>query len=175
MWYLTKEDSRAWCEGRGLHLNVGGHPIIDERKHSVITPISETNWSRLTSLSKYLASYLEPFDECLLWVTLWGVWGSSENLHLFYRLRESYGERRQLAVAPGHLFLNHEGADLATFIQMALLFGWDFYLLTSPTYHTAFVSHDEFVQFCTDDEEAAEKARHCLDVAPGTPMTKQEQ
>jgi hypothetical protein len=72
------------------------------------------------------------------------------------------------------LFLSHEGADLATFIQMALLFGWDFYLLTSPSYHSAFVSHDEFVQFCTDDEEAAEKARHCLDVDPGTPVAKRE-
>jgi hypothetical protein len=100
MWHLTKA-SRAWCEAHGFHLDVGGHPIIDERKHSVITSLSEINWSRLTWLSKFIASYLEPFDECLLWVTLWGVWGSSENLHLFYRLRESYGERRQLAAAPG--------------------------------------------------------------------------
>jgi len=174
MWYLSKEDSQAWCEGHGFHLDAKRHPIIDGRKYSVITSVAETNWARLTWVSRFIASYLAPFDECLLWVTTWGVWGSSENLHLFYRLRESYGERRQLEAAPGHLFLRYEEADLATFIQLALLFGWDFYLLPSPTYRTAFVSHDEFVQFCTDDEEAAEAARHCLDPDPGTPAAKQK-
>jgi len=103
-----------------------------------------------------------------------GVWGSSENLHLYYRVRESYGDRRQLAAAPGHLFAKHEGGDLATFIQLALIFGWDFYLLTSPAYHMAFVSHDEFIEFYTDDPDAAEKARHCLDVESGTPAVKLE-
>ena len=174
MWCLTKQESQAWCEGHGLGLDAAAHPIINERAHSVTTSLSETNWSRLTWLSKFIATYLEPFDECLLWVTQWGVWGSSENPHLYYRLRETYGERRQLAAAPGHLFLKHEGSDLATFIQLALIFGWDFYLLTSPAYHTAFVSHDEFIQFCTDDGDAAEKAQHCLDVDRGTPAAKRK-
>jgi len=87
-------------------------------------------------------------------------------------MRESYGDRRKLEAAPGHLFAKHEAADLATFIQLALIFGWDFYLLTSPAYHMAFVSHDEFIEFYTDDRDAAEKARHCLDVEPGTPAVK---
>jgi hypothetical protein len=174
MWYLTKEESQAWCQGHALRLDEAAHPIISDRAHSVTTSLSGVNWSRLTWLSEFLASYLEPFDECLLWVTLWGVWGSSENLHLYYRMRESYGDRRQLAAAPGHLFAKHEGADLATFIQLALIFGWDFYLLTSPAYHMAFVSHDEFIEFYTDDPDAAEKARHCLDVESGTPAVKLE-
>jgi hypothetical protein len=172
MWCLTREDSRAWCEGHGFRLAESGYPVIEKRRHSVILPLSEIQWYRVTWLSEFVASYLEPFENCLLWVTLWGVWGSSENLHLFYRLRESYGERRQLADAPGHLFLKHESSDLATFIALALLFGWDFYLLTSPEYHTAFGSHDEFLQFCTDDGDAAEKARHCLD--SDLPVTKPE-
>jgi hypothetical protein len=152
----------------------GGRPVISDGKHSVITTLAELNWTRLTWLSEYVASYLAPFDKCLLWVTLWGVWGSSENFHLFYRLRESYGEHRQLEDAPGHLFLKHESADLATFIELALIFGWDFYLLTSPTYRTAFVSHDEYIQFCTDNEEAAHEAQHCLDADPGTSPTEQK-
>jgi len=38
----------------------------------------------------------------------------------------------------------------------------------------AFVSHDEFIEFYTDDPDAAEKARHCLDVESGTPAVKLE-
>jgi hypothetical protein len=91
----------------------------------------------------------------MLWVTQWGVWPSSENLHLYYRLRASYGERRMLADAPGHLFSVHEKSDLATFTELATLFGWDFYLLPAPrAYRTAFVSHDEFLLLCTDKEHA---------------------
>ena len=105
-------------------------------------------------------------------MTLWGVWSSSENWHLFYRLRETYGERRPLWDAQGHLFLKHENADLKTFTQLALIFGWDFYLITSPDYHAAFVSHDEFLQFCTNDRVAAEEVQHCLDPEPKTPLVK---
>ena len=39
--------------------------------------------------------------------------------------------------------------------------------MTSPGYHTAFISHDELAVFCTDDDEAAHKAQHCLDANPG--------
>ncbi|HXX20850.1 MAG TPA: hypothetical protein VEJ46_15710 [Candidatus Acidoferrum sp.] len=140
--------------------------MIEDRAHSVRVDLSRMQWYKVTWFSEFIASYLPPFDECLLWVSLWGVWPSSENSHLFYRLRETCGERRQLSDAPGHLFLRSESADLATFIGLALLFGWDFYLLTSPAYHLAFGSHDEFVRFCTDDGEAAESARHCLDQDP---------
>jgi len=71
MWYLTKEESQAWCQGHALRLDEAAHPIINDRAHSVTTSLSGVNWSRLTWLSEFLASYLEPFDECLLWVTLW--------------------------------------------------------------------------------------------------------
>jgi hypothetical protein len=174
MWYLTKEDSRKWCEGHGFNSGRGGYPVIDDKKHSAVTYFSDKNWSQLTWFSGFLASYLQPFRECLLWVTEWGVWPSSENLHLFYRLRESYGERRHLHDAPGHSFLGHENADLATYIQVALQFGWGFYLVTSPSYQSAFVSHDEYVKFYTDDSDVAEKARHCLDPNPDRSLSRPE-
>jgi hypothetical protein len=71
-----------------------------------------------------------------------------------YRLRSSYGESRQLSDAPGHLFLKHEGADLATFIQLSVANGWDFHLLPAPAWKGAFVSHDEALDFYTDDPGA---------------------
>src|ERR1041384_3461789 len=60
------------------------------------------NFTRIFWFSGALVASLNKFDSCLLQVTTWGVWPSSENLHLFYRLRESYGERRLLNEAPGH-------------------------------------------------------------------------
>jgi hypothetical protein len=172
MWCLTKEESRVWCTGHGFTLDPTGHPVIGGQEHSVNLSVSKTNWSKLTWLSKFIASSLEPFEKCLLCVAEWGVWGSSENWHLFYRVRESYSERRELSAAPGHLFLRHEGADLATFIQLGLLFGWDFYLLPFPTYHTAFVSHDEYLQFCTNDGDAAREVQHCLDEESAAPASQ---
>ena len=64
MWYLTKEESQTWCEGHALVLDDTAHPIIKNRAHSVTVPLSEINWSKLTWLSGFVASYLEPFDEC---------------------------------------------------------------------------------------------------------------
>ena len=164
MWCLTKEEARGWCEGRGLKLDSAALPVVGGREHSIMTPFSGTTAAKLLWLSDFLATELAPFDECLLWVTLWGVW--SENWHLFYRLRETYGERRRLWHAPGHLFLKHEGADLTTFIQLALIFGWDFYLVPAPGYHAAFVSHDEYLKFSTNDGETAHRVQHCLDKEP---------
>jgi hypothetical protein len=91
-----------------------------------------------------------------------GRLASSENFHVFYRLRESYGERRPLYEAPGQLFLKYEDADLQTFIEVALLCGRDFYLLPTPAYAAAFMSHDEFIEVHTDDDEAIEKIKASL-------------
>ena len=158
MWYLSNEESQEWCRRSGLQLDEESRPVIGTRTHCIKKSLSELKVLRLTWVSRWIAEYLEPFNECLLWVTLWGVWNSSENFHLYYRLRESYGDCRQLAKAPGHLFGSHESSDLATFIELALLFSWDFYLLTSPEYQTAFVSHDEFMELCTNNSSAAEEA-----------------
>ena len=105
---------------------------------------------------------IEPFDHCLLWVTEWGVWHSSENWHLFYRVRESYAERRRLHDAPGHLFLEHEAVDLATFVGLALLSGWDFYILPDTAYANVFVSHDGFLHIYIDDLQVAESVENSL-------------
>ena len=43
----------------------------------------------------------------LLSITEWGIWPSSENWHLYYKLRQTYGDNRLLHDAPGHLFLEH--------------------------------------------------------------------
>ena len=70
----------------------------------------------------------------------WSIWPSSENWHLYYKLRQSYGDLRLLHEAPGHLFLEHESDDLASFLQIAMLNGWGGYILTQADYVTRSVT-----------------------------------
>jgi hypothetical protein len=45
------------------------------------------------------------------------------------------------------MFLEYEAEDLASFLQVAMLNGWDGYLLTQADYVNLFVSHDEYIDF----------------------------
>jgi hypothetical protein len=99
---------------------------------------------RLFWLSQQVVSALEYWEEALLWVVLSGIWPSCENLHLYYRLRESYGDKRHLDQAPAHLVLRHEGQDLTTLVHLCMLFGWEVYIFTGHDYARVFISHDEY-------------------------------
>ncbi len=86
---------------------------------------------RLTSFCRLLLDIISVgvTDEYLLWPMHWHDWGSRSNYHLYYRLRQSYGDFKQIHQSPGHLFLGHETPDIVTFTELALLFGWDFHLM----------------------------------------------
>jgi hypothetical protein len=98
-------------------------------------------------LAQQIAASLEYFDWCLLCVTQTEVWPSSENLHLYYALRRSYGEQGEIDQTPGQKFLRHELADLVSFIHIGMLNGWDMLLCTSHDYGRVFVSHDGWAEF----------------------------
>ena len=49
---------------------------------------------RKTALSRVFAYLLLRKSSVCVYVTGWGVWGSSENLDLFYGYRRSFGENR---------------------------------------------------------------------------------
>ena len=98
-------------------------------------------------MAHWIAQSLTLRQPTLLWITEWGIWPSTENWHLYYKLRHSYGDLRLLHEAPGHLFLEHESEDLASFMQVAMLNGWGGYVLTHANYVNAFFSHDEYMDF----------------------------
>jgi hypothetical protein len=98
-------------------------------------------------MAHWIASSLTYRMPTLLWITEWGIWPSSENWHLYYKLRHSHSDTRLLHEAPGHLFLEHELEDLASFLQIAMLNGWGGYILTQADYVNAFFSHDEYIKF----------------------------
>ena len=105
----------------------------------------------------------------LLWITETGIWPSSENWHLYYRLRQSYSDHVLLHEAPGHLFLEHETEDLASFLQIAMLNGWGGYVLTEADYVNAFFSHDEYIDFFADTNELLADVRATLVTSPSKP------
>src|SRR3569833_2996436 len=102
---------------------------------------------QIFALAQWMAQSLTYRQPTLIWATEWDIWPSSENWHLYYAIRHSYGDVRLLHEAPGHLFLGHEAEDLASFIQLAMLNGWGGYILTYADYVNAFFSHDEFIKF----------------------------
>lgn len=108
---------------------------------------------RIFFIAHWIASALTYRKPTLLYVTEWGIWPSSENWHLYYRLRETYGDTRLLHEAPGHLFLEHEPEDLASFLQIAILNGWGGYVLTEADYANVFFSHDEYIDFFATNSE----------------------
>jgi hypothetical protein len=101
---------------------------------------------------------LGSWDECLLWITLVGVWPSGEDWPAFYAWRGARGERRSLDVAPGYLFSEGEEDLLHAVLAQTFENAWDAYVLpvarsASPSMR-ARVSHDEWVEV---------QSRHAVD------------
>ena len=82
------------------------------------------------------------FSAALFWVTEYGIWPSSENMHLYYRLRSSYGNSTELRTEPGHLALAYEQSDLVSFLDLAIQFGWGGHVIPSGSLAYVFISHD---------------------------------
>lgn len=127
---------------------------------------------RLFFLAHWIATSVTFRMPVLLWITEWGIWPSSENWHFYYKLRETYGDKRLLAEAPGHLFLEHETEDLASFMQIAMLNGWGGHVLTQADYVNAFFSHDEYIDFFAELDENLSDVRTVLGAALPRPPAK---
>jgi len=77
-------------------------------------------------------------------------------------VRQTYGDNRLLHDAPGHLFLEYEAQDLASFLQLSMLNGWGGYVLTEANYVNAFFSHDEYIDFFAEHAENLADIRKVL-------------
>jgi hypothetical protein len=118
---------------------------------------------RIFSFAHWIATSLTHRRPTLFWITEWGIWPSSENWHLYYALRNRYGDSRLLQESPGHLFLGYEAEDLASFLQLVMLSGWGGYILTQANHVNAFLSHDEWVDFFAESPERLFEIRDSLD------------
>ena len=110
----------------------------------------------------WIATSLTYHKPTLLWLTEWKVWPSSENWHLYYKLRQSYGDRTLLPDAPGHLFLGNETEDFTSFLQIAMLNGWGGYVLMEADRVNAFFSNDEYIDFFASEGKDVAEVRRAL-------------
>lgn len=168
MRYLTAGECADWCGHHGTRLGADGLPerYPADAGDSVRLPLPETP-GQLPWLCRFISECLKPRHECLLWVTDFGIFPSNENLHLYYRLRQSYGDSRLLREAPGHLFLDYEDADLASFLQLGIVNGWDMHLFPELAYGEsdtarAVICHDEWISLHHREDGAIKEWRESL-------------
>lgn len=147
------EDSQIceWAEERGLHCEDGvAGQLRDLESHPPKAYAQGSRSGREADAAAELVAALGEWDECLVWITLWGVWPSSEDWPEFYAWRGSRGERRSLRKAPGHLFDRSELTALAHLVELVMKNAWDADILCSRGGRAdrvrARVSHDEWYQ-----------------------------
>ena len=165
MRFYTTSECEEWCQKFGVPLDEQRRPtreLVYRHRLRCDFPSSHT---QLLWFSSCIESSLQPRDTCLLWVTDFDIFPSSENHHLYYRLRQSYGDLRLLNEAPGHLCLKHETPEVVTLVQLSILFGWDVHLIPTVGYGRAFVCHDEWVEIGFDDQCEFEKTHQAFEQA----------
>ena len=146
MRFYTENECEDWLHQRGRKKPGESTPHVQRIGYP-------TEPYRVFGLAHWLATSHTHRMPVLLWITEWGIWPSSENWHLYYKLRQTYGDNRLLPDAPGHLFLEHEAEDLASFLQLSMLNGWGGYVLTEANYVNAAFSHDEYIDFLAEHAE----------------------
>jgi hypothetical protein len=147
MRFYTQQQCEEWLSQRKRVRPDQVEPLHTER---FTYPREAYRFFPIASVIAQSIMYRRP---TLMWVTEWGIWHSSENWQLYYKLRQTYGDFQLLQDAPGHLFLEYESEDLGTFLQLAMLNGWGGYVLTDADYVNAFFSHDEYMDFFTSTPE----------------------
>ena len=157
--FYTKQECEQWLSGRE-------RVKPDEDPENGLERFHYPERPSFYYVAHWIATQLTYRMPTLVWMTEWDIWQSGENLHLYYKLRQSYGDHRLLHEAPGHLFLKHEAEDLASFLQVAMLNCWGGYILPHANSVNAFFSHDEYFNFYTKREESLAGVRKLLGADP---------
>jgi hypothetical protein len=136
---LTASEAKKWCRANGAQLGDSGFPEARRRATSFEIP---TDAGRRVAL---VARHLEEFrgrGQSLVWFNDWSVWPSGQRMHIFERLRASYGETRPLAEVPAFLFNADEYEGFGSFVTLGVLFLWDVHVVGAHG-QLLFYSHDE--------------------------------
>ena len=148
MRFIEINEIEEWCRERGIGLGSDGALVDDPTlSHTKRASYAEGRRSgREPAVAVACARALGRWDECLLWVRVWGIWGSGENWPAYYALRGAQREKRSLDKAPGHLFESADGELFVSFLAQAMENAWDADILIVPKIKRIHVSHDEWVE-----------------------------
>ena len=148
---LTKENASEMLGGKSLDTFVSQ---LSNRLRQVGGTYSIPRDSGAkTALSRVFAYLLLRKSSVCIYVSGWGVWGSSENLDLFYGYRRSFGESRPLIEAPVHLFEPTEEDTFVSILCMVFYFVWDAWVFDIEGKALVRISHDEWLEVRADDDE----------------------
>ena len=149
--FLELNEIEEWCGEHRIEVDATGprpDPRLSHLAH--VTYASGQRSGREAAVARACLHALGEWEECLLWITLTGVWPSSEDWPAYYAMRGEWGERRALGVAPGHWFRRGENEPLTRFLTAVMENAWDAYVL--PVRHNGEIevrlriSHDEYVE-----------------------------
>lgn len=151
MEFLEGNQIGAWGEAHGL--TWGDHRALQLPASPVVYRGVYAHGRRSgeeVGAAEDLVTRVDEWDACLVVITLWNVWPSSEDWPTFYAWRAARGERRSLNIAPGHLFVHSERALLTELLTLIMENAWDADVL--PSWHGratnlhAKISHDEWYE-----------------------------
>jgi hypothetical protein len=157
---LTESECVQWAkrykvklDERSLPLRCNGHPHRLRLKFP-------SSYTKMLHVARRIEAVLYINSQCLLWVTDWEIWPSSENWQLFYRYRQSYGNNKLLSDAPGHLCLSHERPEIVTLLWLGMLQGWDLHIFPDNAWSNCiFISNDEWIEIGYEELAAANVAQ----------------
>lgn len=125
---------------------------VQGRPHHLRADFRGRPWTDMPVVLHAAIDAVGPCDWWLVWMDPGpGQWPGGP-LHLYERLRLSYGDARLLHEAPCHFFHRHERADLMSFLQVGVLSLWDIHVVTDLDYGRLFVSHSEWLNVTSADD-----------------------
>jgi hypothetical protein len=157
MRFLDPREARQWSERSGVRLDANEPPTAAPSAPRVSARFAIPASPRLPWFAGWLVVTVPGIDERLLWVTETGIWESSENWALINGLRRGYGEARGIDQVPAVVASATEIEDLAAFVLVALVSGWDAELYGTQDLVRVIISHDEWVEFSSEDQGIIEQ------------------
>lgn len=139
---LTKQECEQFAQVVGIAPAELSKISSEEAFNSSVRVSLERERHRAYFLATRILSLVGQFEEALLWIVDYGIWPSSENQWLYYRLRAAMGDSANLAARPGHLLDSKERDALTAYLHLGLEFGWGMYLLPRPCTRWVYASHD---------------------------------
>jgi hypothetical protein len=141
MQVLSGSEAVEWCRASGVKLSARDLPDASDCDRKCEIP-SDAG-ARVALVHRVMESFRDE-SSFLVWFDDWSVWPSGQRMHVFDRVRMSYGETRPLIEAPAHLFDQSEIEDAISFVTVAILFLWDCYVVNPDGTKLLYLSHDEY-------------------------------
>ncbi|HEY3444988.1 MAG TPA: hypothetical protein VGK67_01440 [Myxococcales bacterium] len=161
MRFLTDDEVTRQLEQWGVKFNEKGEEELGEygaRLRFRVPPEA----GRRTALSRVMSLWFKQDGDVLLVIDEWGLYPACEDLNLFTRFRQSYGEGRNLREAPGHLIKADEREALRSLVALMLYFVWGGSLLSRTMGLLVQISHDDTIGVFAKDAARLEEIRSDL-------------